>query len=57
MTHLDPIHARQREGVGSWMLRLIALLAVVIFGWFALTVGTEADGRPQIVQEPMTRSF
>ncbi|WP_421951376.1 hypothetical protein [Pelagibacterium sp.] len=52
MTYLDPDQTRH-AGVGNIALRVAAILAVLAFGWFALTVGSEdSTGRPEIVPEP-----
>ena len=52
MTYLDPDHTRP-AGIGYIVLRIAAVVAVLAFGWFALTVGSENfTGRLQIVQEP-----
>jgi hypothetical protein len=53
MTYLDQDQTRH-AGVGSLVLRIAAILAILAFGWFALTVGSEdSTGRPEIVPEPM----
>jgi hypothetical protein len=52
MTYLDPDQAHHGNVV-SIVLRVVAVIAVLAFGWFALTVGSENfTGRPEIVQEP-----
>ncbi|AEQ52108.1 hypothetical protein [Pelagibacterium halotolerans] len=52
MTYLDPDHTRPANA-GYIALRVAAVIAVLAFGWFALTVGSENfTGRPEIVQEP-----
>ena len=52
MTYLEPEQTRH-TGAGSIVLRVAAIVAVLAFGWFALTVGSEdSTGRPEIVPEP-----
>lgn len=52
MTYLDPDHTRPAS-LGYIALRIAAVVAVLAFGWFALTVGSDNfTGRPEIVQEP-----
>lgn len=57
MTYLDPNHADARIALGRWSLRALLIAGVLAFGWFAWTVGGDANGRPDIVQEPVARSF
>ena len=56
MTYLDPDQARTTPNWGHWTLKTLAVLAVLAFGWFAFTVGTEDSGRPQIVAEPTVQT-
>lgn len=52
MTYLDPDQTRH-AGFGHIVLRVVAILTVLAFAWFALTVGSEnSTGRPEIVPEP-----
>lgn len=57
MTYLDPHHAQHRHPLGRWSLRVLLVAGLLGFGWFALTVGGDANGRPEIVQEPMAGTF
>lgn len=57
MTYLDSRHTRQQADPARWLLRVLIMLAIAAFGWFALTVGMDGNGRTEIVQEPITRSF
>ncbi len=57
MTYLDPTHSTTRSQPGKWVLRVIGTVAILAFGWFAFTVGTQPNGSPTVVQEPQTRSF
>lgn len=52
MTYLDPSHPHARNEATRWIVRIIATIAIVGFGWFALTVGTEPTGAPTFVSEP-----
>jgi|TARA_A100001391_G_scaffold139005_3_gene97288 hypothetical protein len=52
MPYLEPDQTRH-AGAGSIVLRVAAIVIVLAFGWFALTVGSEdSTGRPEIVPEP-----
>ncbi len=53
MTYLDPSHPHARADATRWIVRIVLTLGIVAFGWFALTVGTEPNGNPTIVQEPV----
>lgn len=53
MTYLDPSHPHVRNEPTRWIVRIIATIAIIAFGWFAFTVGTEPGGNPTIVQEPV----
>lgn len=54
MTYLDPDRMHHGPNAGRIVLRILIVLAVVAFGWFALTVGNQdGTGRPEIVQEPV----
>ena len=56
MTYLDPEQSRHSPNPRQIVLRILAALAVMAFGWFAFTVGNEdGTGRPDIVQEPVSR--
>ncbi|WP_417582974.1 hypothetical protein [Pelagibacterium sp.] len=56
MTYLDPEQTRH-GGVGHVVLRVLAIIVVIAFGWFALTVGSQdSTGRPEIVPEPMVNT-
>lgn len=58
MTYLDSEHSRRSSGLGQTLLRILAIVAVLAFGWFAFTIGnTDGTGRADIVQEPMARTF
>ena len=58
MTYLDPEQSRHGANRGQVVLRILAALAVIAFGWFALTVGNDdGTGRAAIVQEPAVRTF
>lgn len=53
MTYLDPDRTRHILTAGQIVMRILVALAVVAFGWFAFTVGSQdGTGRPEIVQEP-----
>jgi hypothetical protein len=53
MTYLDPSHPHSRNATALLVLRIAFVLGLLAFGWFALTVGTQPDGTPTIVQEPV----
>lgn len=53
MTYLDPSHPRARNEATRWIVRIVATIAIIGFGWFALTVGTEPTGAPTFVSEPV----
>lgn len=56
MTYLDPEQSRHGPTPRQIVLRILAALALVAFGWFAFTVGdNDGTGRPEIVQEPVAR--
>ena len=57
MTYLDPNHARSRTEWGKWIVRAIAVAVVAGFGWMVLTIGSDDNGVPQVLPEPVTRSF
>lgn len=56
MTYLDPEQSRLPNR-GPLLLKVLAVLAVIAFGWFAFTVGDQdGTGRPEIVAEPVAGS-
>lgn len=57
MTYLDPNHARTHFDWSKWLVRGIAVLAIAGIGYVAATAGIDSNGRPEIVQEPISRSF
>ncbi|WP_404402917.1 hypothetical protein [Pelagibacterium halotolerans] len=53
MTFLDPNRASaERSDIGKWVMRILTGLIIVLLGWYALTVGTDRHGRPDMVSEP-----
>lgn len=58
MTYLDPEQSRHGPTPRQIVLRVLAALAIVAFGWFAFTVGNnDGTGRADIVQEPVARTL
>lgn len=57
MTYLDPDHARTRTDWGKWIVRGLATAVIAGLGWMVLTVGSDENGVPRIVAEPVTHSF
>jgi len=57
MTYLDPNHARTRTDWAKWAFRAVAAAVIAGLGWMALTIGSDENGAPEIVPEPVTRSF
>jgi len=57
MTYLDPNHARTRTDWAKWFFRALAAAVIAGFGWIVLTIGSDENGAPEIVSEPVTRSF
>lgn len=58
MVFLDSGHARPRTDPLQWTARLLVGFAILAFGYFALTVGADRNGSPEIVAEPaITSSF
>lgn len=53
MTYLDPNQTQAgRMEIGKWALRVVAAAVICALGWYAFTVGTDSNGRPDIVSEP-----
>lgn len=53
MTYLDPEQSRTVSNRGPLLLKVLAIAAIVAFGWFAFTLGDkDGTGRPNIVAEP-----
>ncbi|WMT85952.1 hypothetical protein NO932_13595 [Pelagibacterium sp. 26DY04] len=58
MTYLDPDQSRHGPSARQIVLRILAALAVLAFGWFAFTLGNDdGTGRADIVQEPVARTL
>lgn len=57
MVYLDTRPTRQRADPVRRVIKLVLILAILAFGWFALTVGTDRHGRTEIVEEPVARSL
>lgn len=53
MTYLDPSHSDTRHWALRLAVRAALILGLVVFGWFAFTVGTDRNGAPIIVPEPV----
>lgn len=56
MTYLDPSHPHSRNATALLMLRVAFVVGLIVFGWFAFTVGTDRNGAPMIVSEPAAQS-
>lgn len=52
MTYLDPSHPNTRHTTAQLVLRIAFVVALIAFGWFAFTVGTDSNDAPVIVSEP-----